>query len=51
MPFIILLLEADKNSPELVAPLLDPIADDPKALKKWMNDSDNRVFRTRQGVL
>ena len=31
MPFIILLLEADKNSPELVAPLLDPIADDPKA--------------------
>ena len=27
------------------------IADDPVALKKWMNDSDNQVFRTRQGVL
>lgn len=27
------------------------IADDPKALKKWMNDSDNRVFRTRAGTL
>jgi len=27
------------------------IADDPKALRKWLNDSDNQVFRTRQGVL
>ena len=27
------------------------IADDPKALKKWMNDSDNQVFRTRAGTL
>ncbi len=27
------------------------IADDPKALRKWLNDSNNRVFRTRQGVL
>ncbi len=27
------------------------IADDPKALRKWLNDSDNRVFRTRQGRL
>ena len=27
------------------------IADDPVALKKWMNDSDNQVFRTRQGRL
>lgn len=25
------------------------ILDDPKALKKWLNDSDNRVFRTRPG--
>jgi len=27
------------------------IADDPKALKKWLNDRDNRVFRTREGAL
>ena len=27
------------------------IADDPVALKKWMNDSVNQVFRTRQGRL
>lgn len=27
------------------------IADDPVALKKWMNDPDNRVFRTRSGNL
>lgn len=27
------------------------IADDPKALKKWLNDRDNRVFRTREGTL
>jgi metal-dependent HD superfamily phosphatase/phosphodiesterase len=27
------------------------IADDPKALKKWINDRDNRVFRTRAGTL
>jgi hypothetical protein len=27
------------------------IADDPKALKKWLNDSDNQVFRTRAGTL
>ena len=27
------------------------IADDPVALKKWLNDSDNRVFRTRAGTL
>ncbi|MEC8751989.1 MAG: hypothetical protein VXX56_07510 [Pseudomonadota bacterium] len=27
------------------------IADDPKALRKWLNDSNNQVFRTRQGVL
>lgn len=27
------------------------IADDPKALRKWLNDSDNQVFRTRQGRL
>ena len=26
------------------------IADDPKALK-WLNDSDNQVFRTRAGTL
>ena len=25
--------------------------DDPVAFRKWMNDSDNQVFRTRQGVL
>lgn len=27
------------------------IADDPVALKKWLNDSDNQVFRTRAGKL
>ena len=27
------------------------IADDPKALKKWLNDRDNQVFRTRAGTL
>ena len=27
------------------------IADDPKALRKWLNDSNNQVFRTRQGRL
>ena len=27
------------------------IADDPKALAKWLNDADNRVFRTRAGTL
>ena len=27
------------------------IADDPKALKKWLNDPDNRVFRTREGTV
>mgnify|MGYP005995709547 CR=1 FL=1 len=27
------------------------IADDPKAFKKWLNDRDNKVFRTRAGTL
>ena len=27
------------------------IADDPKAMRKWLNDSDQRVFRTRAGTL
>lgn len=27
------------------------IADDPVAFKKWLNDSDNQVFRTREGTL
>jgi len=27
------------------------IADDPVAFKKWMNDSNNGVFRTRSGRL
>ena len=27
------------------------IADDPKAMKKWLNDADNRVFRTREGTV
>lgn len=27
------------------------IADDPAALKRWLNDADNRVFRTRGGTL
>lgn len=25
------------------------IADDDEALRRWLNDSDNRVFRTRHG--
>jgi hypothetical protein len=25
------------------------IADDPKAMKKWLNDRDNLLFRTRPG--
>lgn len=25
------------------------ILDDPERLRKWLNDSDNRVFRTRPG--
>jgi len=27
------------------------IADDPTALKKWLNQSDNQAFRTRSGTL
>jgi hypothetical protein len=27
------------------------IADDPVALRKWLNDGDNRVFRTREGTV
>lgn len=27
------------------------IADDPKALRKWLNDRDNQVFRTRAGII
>jgi len=27
------------------------IADDPAALKKWLNNPDNRVFRTREGTV
>lgn len=27
------------------------IVDDPKAMKKWLNDPDNRVFRTRGGTV
>ena len=27
------------------------IADDPTALKKWLNQSDNEAFRTRSGTL
>lgn len=27
------------------------ILDDPKALKKWLNDPDNRAFRTREGTV
>ena len=27
------------------------IADDPKGFRKWLNDGDNRVFRTRAGTL
>jgi hypothetical protein len=27
------------------------IADDPKALRKWLNQSENRAFRTREGTL
>ena len=27
------------------------IADDPKAVRKWLNDSNNQAFRTRLGTL
>ena len=27
------------------------ILDDPKAIKKWLNDPDNKAFRTREGTL
>jgi hypothetical protein len=27
------------------------IADDPKALRKWLNQSENQAFRTREGTL
>jgi|HigsolmetaAR203D_1030402.scaffolds.fasta_scaffold03951_5 hypothetical protein len=27
------------------------IAQDPAAMRKWLNDPDNRVFRTREGVV
>lgn len=27
------------------------IADDPKRLKAWLNDRDNRLFRTKPGVV
>ena len=27
------------------------ILDDPKALKKWLNDADNKAFRTREGTV
>ena len=27
------------------------IIDDPKALKKWLNDPDNKYFRTREGTV
>jgi hypothetical protein len=27
------------------------IVDDPKAMKKWLNDPDNRAFRTREGTV
>lgn len=27
------------------------ITDDPKAFKKWLNDPDNRAFRTREGTV
>ena len=27
------------------------IVDDPKAMKKWLNDPDNRAFRTRGGTV
>ena len=27
----------------------DGVVDDPKRFKKWLNDRDNRVFRTRPG--
>lgn len=29
----------------------DGILDDPARLRKWLNDSDNRPFRTRGGVV
>jgi hypothetical protein len=27
----------------------DGIIDDPSAMKRWLNDPDNRFFRTRPG--
>ena len=27
------------------------IVDDPKAMKKWLNDPDNKYFRTREGKI
>lgn len=27
------------------------VIDDPKRFKKWLNDKDNRYFRTRQGKI
>lgn len=27
------------------------IVDDPKRMKKWLNDRDNQLFRTRPGVV
>lgn len=27
------------------------ITDDPKAMKRWLNDPDNRAFRTREGTV
>jgi hypothetical protein len=29
----------------------DGILDDPRALRRWLNDPDNRAFRTRPGRL
>jgi hypothetical protein len=28
--------------------MLDGIANDPKAMKRWLNDRENRVFRTHE---
>ena len=27
------------------------ILDDPKAIKKWLNDPENKYFRTREGTV
>ena len=27
------------------------ITDDPQAMKRWLNDPDNRAFRTREGTV